>query len=69
MSRISVTINNQVKCIQVGSNLISIIQQFDLPDQGCVFAINNSIIPRGSWESTKVNEGDVISLFQAIAGG
>ncbi|OTW28190.1 thiamine biosynthesis protein ThiS, partial [Vibrio parahaemolyticus] len=51
------------------ANLQQIITQFSLPEMGCVFAINNQVVPRSEWASTVLSEGDSISLFQAIAGG
>ncbi|MGL6315226.1 sulfur carrier protein ThiS [Vibrio sp. WXL103] len=69
MKTISIIINDQQQ--QVGSNtsLEDIISQFSLPQLGCVFAINNAVVPRDQWSSTHLNDGDAISLFQAIAGG
>ncbi|QSA20152.1 sulfur carrier protein ThiS, partial [Vibrio furnissii] len=51
------------------STLASVQAQLELPVQGCVFAINDQVIPRGLWHQTVLNDGDHISLFQAIAGG
>ncbi|MEO0890920.1 MAG: sulfur carrier protein ThiS, partial [Pseudomonadota bacterium] len=51
------------------ANLQQIISQFALPEMGCVFAINNNVVPRSEWASTVLSQGDSISLFQAIAGG
>ncbi|TEW53365.1 sulfur carrier protein ThiS [Psychromonas sp. RZ22] len=36
---------------------------------GSAVAVNQSIITRTKWTETIINEGDKISLFQAIAGG
>ncbi|CAH0542001.1 sulfur carrier protein ThiS [Vibrio marisflavi] len=69
MKLIHVTINNQKKQIKESVSLQGIIQDFDLPSAGTVFTVNNQIVPKGHWDNTSLNEGDVISLFQAIAGG
>ncbi|WP_261882277.1 sulfur carrier protein ThiS [Vibrio pelagius] len=66
---ITIVINEQPQQIVNQSDLQKIIHQFELPEMGCVFAINNTVIPRGEWGSTLLSEGDSISLFQAIAGG
>ena len=66
---ITIVINEQPQQIVNQSDLQKIIHQFELPEMGCVFAINNIVIPRSDWGSTLLSEGDSISLFQAIAGG
>lgn len=66
---ITVTVNGVVQQINQQTTLTSLQQQLDLPAVGCVFAINDQIIPKGLWSSQVLNEGDRIFLFQAIAGG
>jgi len=66
---ITVNVNNQAQKIESNSTLSSLQKQIDLPIIGCVFAINEQIIPKGLWSTTVLSEGDQISLFQAIAGG
>ncbi|MGP8309145.1 sulfur carrier protein ThiS [Vibrio sp. YIC-376] len=64
-----ISINDQPQQVEFNANLQQIITQFSLPEMGCVFAINNQVVPRSEWASTVLSEGDSISLFQAIAGG
>lgn len=45
------------------------LEKLELSSSGCALAINGEIIPRGQWRDVSVNQGDEISLFQAIAGG
>ncbi|EKO3444338.1 sulfur carrier protein ThiS [Vibrio fluvialis] len=66
---ITIHINTQPHSPQAGSTLANVQTQLELPVQGCVFAINDQVIPRGLWHQTVLNDGDHISLFQAIAGG
>ncbi len=69
METVRILINDQAHHVQPNRSLTAIIEQLSLPELGCVFAINNSVIPRSEWSITHLNEGDAISLFQAIAGG
>ncbi|MGF1753080.1 sulfur carrier protein ThiS [Vibrio makurazakiensis] len=69
MSSLTIKINEQTETVSAGSSLADIISFLSLPELGCVFAINNVVVPRSAWEQTAVNDGDSISLFQAIAGG
>ncbi|MFM2588410.1 sulfur carrier protein ThiS [Vibrio sp. TBV020] len=69
LDMITIVINEQSHQVSSESNLQQIISQFELPEMGCVFAINNNVVPRSEWASTVLSQGDSISLFQAIAGG
>ncbi|NLS14797.1 sulfur carrier protein ThiS [Vibrio sp. SM6] len=66
---VTVVVNGQEHQITAQSDLQQIICQLGLPELGCVFAINNTVVPRSEWSRTCLSEGDSISLFQAIAGG
>lgn len=69
MSEIQIIVNEQPQFVSAGASLDSIIRALSLPEVGCVFAINNTVVPRSEWQTTYLSEGDAISLFQAIAGG
>ena len=69
MSHITISINEQSEQVAHSSSLADIIQVLAVADLGCVFAVNNAVVPRSQLQQTVVNEGDAISLFQAIAGG
>ncbi|MGF1911279.1 sulfur carrier protein ThiS [Vibrio kasasachensis] len=69
MTTMTILINQQPQVVAVDISLMKIITEFDLPDQGCVFAINNQVVPKSEWQTKQLNQGDAISLFQAIAGG
>ncbi len=69
MNSINIMVNEQVQSVPCGASLQQTITQFSLPQMGCVFAINNQVVPRGEWSNTVLCEGDSISLFQVIAGG
>ena len=57
---------------EVETKTITVTQLFtylDKPLVGSAVAINQHIISRSEWDNYLINEGDNISLFQAIAGG
>ncbi len=66
---VTIAINQHQHKVEQCTSLQQIITQFSLPEMGCVFAINNNVVPRSEWADTLLSEGDSISLFQAIAGG
>lgn len=66
---VEIYINGKKEVFNKDITLAELIAAMQLPDTGCVFSVNNSIIPRSLWRTQRLNTGDQISLFQAIAGG
>ncbi|EKF9372621.1 sulfur carrier protein ThiS [Vibrio cholerae] len=65
----TIYLNQQAIQTDISSSLFHLHAQLSLPSQGCVFSLNGQVVPRSEWQQTKLNSGDEISLFQAIAGG
>ncbi|ENM3932935.1 sulfur carrier protein ThiS [Vibrio cholerae] len=65
----TIYLNQQAIQTDISSSLFHLHAQLSLPSQGCVFSLNGHVVPRSEWQQTKLNSGDEISLFQAIAGG
>ncbi|SJN58921.1 sulfur carrier protein ThiS [Vibrio ruber] len=66
---IQITLNDTVYTFPAGITLAQVINQLYLPEQGCVFALNEQVVAKSRWSQMMLNDGDQISLFQVIAGG
>lgn len=64
-----VKVNEQVLEIAENSVIEQLLITLNKPTQGCAVAVNKEIVSRSKWSEFELNEGDQISLFQAIAGG
>ncbi len=64
-----ILVNEQSLELADNSNIEQLLQLLDKPLNGSAVAVNQSIISRSKWSEFVLNEGDQISLFQAIAGG
>ncbi|WP_298942876.1 sulfur carrier protein ThiS [uncultured Psychromonas sp.] len=62
-------VNEQIVELADNSNIEQLLTYLDKPLMGSAIAVNQEIISRSHWADTILNEGDNISLFQAIAGG
>ena len=62
-------VNEQTLELAENSNIEQLLISLDKPLMGSAIAVNQEIISRTHWADTILNEGDNISLFQAIAGG
>lgn len=68
-STISVWVNDQQIDVPDEQALTALLHQLEMPLQATAVAMNDTIIPRSEWETTRLTAGDRIALFQAIAGG
>ena len=64
-----VQVNEQALDVSKNTNIEQLLLQLDKPLVGSAVAVNQEVITRSLWGSYIINEGDNISLFQAIAGG
>ena len=64
----NVQINNQDRQTEA-RNLQDLALELQLPQKGVAVAIDNQMIPRGSWAQTALQEGVRIVIIKAACGG
>ncbi len=64
----NVQINNQDHQTEA-RNLQDLAIELQLPQKGVAVAIDNQMIPRGSWAQTALQEGVRIVIIKAACGG
>lgn len=64
-----IQVNGQALTLVEETTVEQLLIHLNKPIVGSAVAINQSIISRSNWADYLINEGDDISLFQAIAGG
>ncbi|GAD91063.1 MULTISPECIES: sulfur carrier protein ThiS [Vibrio] len=69
MTDIAITINDKSITLGADSTLVDALENQGLPTQGCAIALNNKVVPQSKWDSIKLQKGDTLSVFRAIAGG
>ncbi|MGO2236156.1 thiamine biosynthesis protein ThiS [Marinomonas sp. UCMA 3892] len=52
-----------------GKTLQDLLIQLDKSEQGIAIAINQQVVPKSLWTSTKLNEQSQVFIFESIAGG
>ena len=65
----NIFVNDQPITIPVDANIEQLLAHLESPLKGSAIAVNQNIVSRSKWADYLLNEGDQISLFQAIAGG
>ncbi|WP_091902422.1 MULTISPECIES: sulfur carrier protein ThiS [Prevotella] len=64
----NVQINNQDHQTEA-RNLQDLAIELQLPQKGVAVAIDNQMMPRGSWAQTALQEGARIVIIKAACGG
>jgi len=64
-----IQVNEQHIDVPAEMTLEQLLVHLNKPLIGSAVAVNQTVINRTQWANAAINEGDNISLFQAIAGG
>lgn len=49
--------------------IAGIVDQFDLPTNSVIVAINDEVVDRESWSKFELSEGDNVEIVRAVSGG
>ena len=69
MQNIQVRINAESKEIPENLNIPQLLEFLELKDDLLVVELNEEVVMRADWETTKVGEGDKLEIVKAIGGG
>ncbi|MCK7458744.1 sulfur carrier protein ThiS [Idiomarina aminovorans] len=64
-----IKINDQGLELTEQSSLAELLSAQNIDTTAIAVALNGKIMHRGHWQQTKLNDGDTITLVQAVAGG
>lgn len=64
-----IKLNGEARTIDISTSLQQFLMTHVDAKQGVAVALNNEVAPRSQWQQTELNEGDDITVFEAIAGG
>ena len=69
MQNIQVRINAESKKIPENLNIPQLLEFLELKDDLLVVELNEGVVMRADWVTTKVGEGDKLEIVEAIGGG
>jgi len=69
IKEIVVNINEEKHSFSLESTIDSIFTELNLSQNGVAIAINEQIIPKGKWITTKLRTNDKILIITATQGG
>ncbi len=68
-SLVKIFVNGTPTEIPLDLNICMLLDQLDVKKKHIAIEINENIIFKTDWESTKLEEGDKIEIVKAIGGG
>ena len=66
---IGVAVNGQPRQLPPGTSVAELIAIVTGTSTGLATAVNGEVIPRGSWPTTLLAEGDHVEVVTAVQGG
>ncbi|ELC7282428.1 sulfur carrier protein ThiS [Aeromonas veronii] len=66
---LTIRLNDKAQSLAAGQSVADLLAAQGVNPQGVAVALNGAVLPRGRWAETRLNYGDEIHLFTAIAGG
>ena len=62
-------VNGQAAAMADGSTVASLVDRMGRDRRGIAVAVNETVVPRGLWETTRVCDGDRVEILTAAQGG
>ncbi|GJA18602.1 MULTISPECIES: sulfur carrier protein ThiS [Aeromonas] len=66
---LTIRLNDKDQPLAAGQSVADLLAAQEVNPQGVAVALNGAVLPRGRWAETRLNDGDELHLFTAIAGG
>lgn len=65
----TVTVNGTPREITAGLTLDVLVRDVTAAPSGVAAAVNEDVVPRGSWPTTTLGDGDRVEILTAVQGG
>jgi sulfur carrier protein len=64
-----ITLNGQDRQAEEGILLTALVRQVSERATGIAVAVNGEVVPRSSWQATRLADGDRVEVVTAVQGG
>ncbi|GAA1508167.1 sulfur carrier protein ThiS [Streptomyces albidochromogenes] len=65
----TVSVNGEIREVVAGTTLGALVATLTRAPSGVAAALNETVVPRGQWDSTALGDGDRIEVLTAVQGG
>lgn len=64
-----ITVNGATKDLAADMSLAEVVADVTSAATGVAVAVNDTVVPKGAWETTRLNPGDRVEVLTAVQGG
>jgi sulfur carrier protein len=64
-----VLVNGQPRELPPDTTVAAVVASVTAAPTGVAVAVNETVVPRGSWESVRLGEADRVEVLTAVQGG
>jgi sulfur carrier protein len=67
----TIVLNGEARELAPGTTVRGLLEALDVPGggSGVAVAVDAEVVPRGEWETTKLDDGARVEVLRAIQGG
>lgn len=65
----TVTVNGEARHLEAGATVATVVAGLTSATSGVAVAVNETIVPRTTWEATALGDGDRVEVLTAVQGG
>ncbi|WP_329458283.1 sulfur carrier protein ThiS [Streptomyces sp. NBC_01497] len=66
---VRVSVNGEPREVAAATTLDELIATLTTAHSGVAAALNETVVPRGSWPRTRLGDGDRVEVLTAVQGG
>lgn len=66
---VNILVNGRPREIVPGTALGLLVRSLTAAPSGVAAALNETVVPRAQWSSTRLSEGDRVEVLTAVQGG
>ena len=66
---VQVKLNGEPRELSDGATVAEAVAQVTDLASGVAAAVNGDVVPRGSWDTTQLSDGDQVEVVTAVQGG
>ncbi|WP_016906967.1 sulfur carrier protein ThiS [Streptomyces xiaopingdaonensis] len=66
---VTLSVNGAVRRVARGLALDALVAETTAAPSGVAVAVNEDVVPRSQWPSTRLGEGDRVEILTAVQGG
>ncbi|MFG3344887.1 sulfur carrier protein ThiS [Streptomyces sp. NPDC048018] len=68
-SSVHLSVNGEARLLSGPVSLAALVATLTRAASGVAAAVNETVVPRGEWETTVLGEGDRVEVLTAVQGG